>query len=94
MPAPMVEEDIKEGRLVRLDLPDAKSGIYSLEAIYRADTPPGPAATWLIQRFKAQAEIRKGNAKVTTRAAKGTAGPDPRRRLQRTIGARNRKPSP
>ena len=64
MPAPMVEDDIKAGSLVQLDLPDMKSGVYSLEAIYRSDTPPGPAATWLIERFKSQAESRKGIAKA------------------------------
>jgi hypothetical protein len=51
---PMVQEDLDSGRLVHLDLPDAKGGIYSLEAIYRADTPPGPAAGWLIARFQSQ----------------------------------------
>jgi DNA-binding transcriptional LysR family regulator len=70
MPAPMVEDDIKAGRLVQLDLPDTKGGIYSLEAIYCSDTPPGPAATWLIHSFKSQAECRKGDAKVASRAAK------------------------
>ena len=25
-----------------------------LQAIYRTDTPPGPAGSWLISRFKAQ----------------------------------------
>jgi DNA-binding transcriptional LysR family regulator len=54
MPTPMVQEDINSGRLVHLDLPDVKGGIYSLEAIYRADAPPGPAAAWLIARFQSQ----------------------------------------
>jgi DNA-binding transcriptional LysR family regulator len=68
MPAPMVDDDIKAGRLAQLDLPDTKGGVYSLEAIYRSDTPPGPAATWLIERFKSQAESRKGGAKAASRA--------------------------
>lgn len=55
MPLPMVREDIDAGRLVHLDLPDTRGGVYSLEAIYRTDTPPGPAASWLIERFKQQA---------------------------------------
>ena len=54
MPLPMVQQDIDSGRLVHLDLPDAKGGIYSLEVIYRTDTPPGPAAAWLIARFQSQ----------------------------------------
>ena len=55
MPLPMVQEDLESQRLVHLDLPDAKGGVYSLEVIYRADTPPGPAAAWLIARFQSQA---------------------------------------
>jgi len=55
MPYPMVEEDLDAGRLVKLDLPDTRGGPYPLEAIYRTDTPPGPAASWLIARFQKQA---------------------------------------
>lgn len=55
MPKPMVQEDIDSGRLVELDLPDARSGAYHFDAIYRTDTPPGTAAAWLIARLKAQA---------------------------------------
>jgi DNA-binding transcriptional LysR family regulator len=55
MPKPMVQEDLDSGRLVELDLPDAGSGTYRFEAIYRTDTPPGPAAAWLIDRLQSQA---------------------------------------
>jgi DNA-binding transcriptional LysR family regulator len=54
MPLPMVIEDLEAGRLVRLDLPDCKGGHYRFDAIYRTDTPPGPAASWLISRFASQ----------------------------------------
>jgi hypothetical protein len=37
--------------LVALDMADAPPGDYQLHAIYRADTPPGPAASWLIERM-------------------------------------------
>jgi DNA-binding transcriptional LysR family regulator len=56
MPEPMVREDLAAGRLVHLDLPDCRGGAYRLQAIYRTDTPPGPAASWLIERFQGQAE--------------------------------------
>ncbi|MCC8961608.1 LysR family transcriptional regulator [Bradyrhizobium sp. Pear76] len=45
MPRPMVREDLDSGRLVRLNLPDAQEGSYRLEAVYRTDAPPGPAAS-------------------------------------------------
>lgn len=54
MPLPMVHEDLQSGRLVRLDLADAPSGDYGLHATYRTDTPPGPAAAFLIARFAGQ----------------------------------------
>jgi DNA-binding transcriptional LysR family regulator len=54
MPEPNVRDDLAAGRLVRLDLPEARSGVYAFQAMYRTDTPPGPAAAWLIQRFAEQ----------------------------------------
>jgi DNA-binding transcriptional LysR family regulator len=58
MPEPSVRADIAAGRLVRLKLPEARSGNYPLQAIYRTDNPPGPAAAWLIQRFAHQLKRR------------------------------------
>jgi len=62
MPVPMIEEDLKAGRLVALDLPESIGGDYALAAIYRADTPPGPAASWLIRRFEGQARAEAAGA--------------------------------
>ena len=55
MPEPMVREDVEEGWLVQLDMPELKRGSLRMYAIYRTDTPPGPAGSWLISRFEAQA---------------------------------------
>jgi DNA-binding transcriptional LysR family regulator len=55
MPEPMVREDLVAGRLRRLDMPDLREAHYALHAIYRADTPPGPATAFLIERFRSQA---------------------------------------
>jgi DNA-binding transcriptional LysR family regulator len=55
MPEPMVREDLKGGRLVRLDMREYRDGFMRLHVIYRTDTPPGPAGSWLIARFEAQA---------------------------------------
>ncbi len=54
MPLAMVTEDLAADTLVELDLPDGAAFDYPLDAIYRADTPPGPAACWLIERFRGQ----------------------------------------
>ncbi|MGO4727643.1 MULTISPECIES: LysR family transcriptional regulator [unclassified Inquilinus] len=55
MPEPIVRGDIDAGRLVALDLPDWRPGVYTFQMTYRTDTPPGPAARWLIERFAGQA---------------------------------------
>ncbi|ADG12060.1 LysR family transcriptional regulator [Caulobacter segnis] len=54
MPEPYVRDDLAAGRLVRLELPEATGGLYAFQAMYRTDTPPGPAAAWLIQHFADQ----------------------------------------
>ena len=54
MPLAMVQEDLARGDLVQLALPDLAPFAYPLDAVHRADTLPGPAATWLIERFQGQ----------------------------------------
>jgi DNA-binding transcriptional LysR family regulator len=80
MPEPMVRDDLEGGRLVQLDLPEYKDGFIRLHAIYRTDTPPGPAGSWLIARFVAQTA---GAAETTTRLH-----PAPRARRKKAASAR------
>ncbi|GJD70034.1 LysR family transcriptional regulator [Methylobacterium gnaphalii] len=56
MPAHMVEADLAAGRLVELHVPEATHRTLPLTAIYRTDTPPGPAGRWLINRFVEQVD--------------------------------------
>jgi DNA-binding transcriptional LysR family regulator len=65
MPEPLVREDVESGRLVQLDMPEYMDGLLRLHAIYRTDTPPGPAASWLIARFVAQAEADAADRQFT-----------------------------
>lgn len=51
MPLPMIEGDLVAGTLVRLAMPDHPGGNYRLSNIWRRDTPPGPAASWLMRQF-------------------------------------------
>jgi DNA-binding transcriptional LysR family regulator len=55
MPEPMVRDDLLAGRLKRLDLSEWSGGFYPFHAIYRTDTPPRPAAAWIIGHFSQQA---------------------------------------
>ena len=55
MPEPMVRDDLSAGRLKWLSLSEWSGGFYAFHAIYRTDTPPGPAAAWMIWHFSQQA---------------------------------------
>jgi len=51
MPLPMIEPDLAAGTLVRLAMPDHPGGTYRFAGVWRRDTPPGPAASWLLDQF-------------------------------------------
>lgn len=53
MPLPMIEPDLVAGTLIRLVMPDHPGGTYRFSGIWRRDTPPGPAASWLLDQFMA-----------------------------------------
>ncbi|MDF0542381.1 LysR family transcriptional regulator [Sphingobium sp. H39-3-25] len=53
MPLPMIEPDLVAGTLIRLAMPDHPGGTYRFSGIWRRDTPPGPAASWLLDQFVA-----------------------------------------
>ena len=51
MPEPMVDEDIRRGRLVALNIETPGGLLYPFHSVHRSDTPPGPAASWLMERL-------------------------------------------
>lgn len=51
MPLPMIEPDLVDGTLVRLVMPDHLGGTYRFAGVWRRDSPPGPAASWLLDQF-------------------------------------------
>jgi DNA-binding transcriptional LysR family regulator len=51
LPEPMVRADIESGKLVRLSLIDWRGGEYFMKVVHQADSPPGPAGRWLIERL-------------------------------------------
>jgi len=57
LPAPLVRQDLAEGRLVHLPLPAYAQGQYAIYSISKVASPLGPAARWLI------AELRNGFAR-------------------------------
>lgn len=51
MPLPMVRADLASGALVRLALPEAGCLHYPFALIWRRDSPPGIAGTWMRDRL-------------------------------------------
>lgn len=49
MPRHMVTKDLAAGRLVPLCLPEATQIRYLLHALWRNDSLPGPATTWMLE---------------------------------------------
>jgi DNA-binding transcriptional LysR family regulator len=56
LPRPMIEADVRAGRLVILDLPEWPRVDYGFCVIHRTDTPPGPAGRWLIDRLSGRGD--------------------------------------
>ncbi|MGB7374139.1 LysR family transcriptional regulator [Pontixanthobacter sp.] len=52
MPRHMVAGDLASGALVELDLPEKPGDGYTLSAMWRRDTKPGPATRWLIDAME------------------------------------------
>jgi DNA-binding transcriptional LysR family regulator len=74
MPEPMVHDDLAAGRLKRLDLPEWSGAFLALQAIHRTDTPPRPAAAWMIRRFSQQAERGRTQAEPRKNAERRRDG--------------------
>jgi len=54
MPVHAVQDDLKAGTLVELQIEDVPPGgmILTMSAVYPISVPPGPAGRWLIERMK------------------------------------------
>jgi DNA-binding transcriptional LysR family regulator len=54
LPMHLVEVDLASGALVQITTDDAPPGGYviTMSAIYRTDSPPGPAGRWFIEHLK------------------------------------------
>jgi DNA-binding transcriptional LysR family regulator len=84
MPEPIVRADIEAGRLVRLNLPDWRGGQYTMHAIHKTDTPPGPAGRWLIERLVTLSDVPEAPTQKTAKPFQGKG----RRQSQRKAYAR------
>ena len=50
-PRHLVDEDLAKGTLVRLQVPEGPRFDFQLNALWRRDRLPGPAACWMLSAF-------------------------------------------
>ncbi len=65
LPASLIHNDLKSGTLVHLDLQAYEQGDYPVYAMRRIASPPGPAATWMIDAFRARLSECPSHAEFT-----------------------------
>lgn len=69
MPVGLVETDLANGSLVKIEIEDTPDAILvmPMSAVFRTDSPPGPAGRWLIERLKSNIAPRARPAKARRR---------------------------
>jgi DNA-binding transcriptional LysR family regulator len=100
MPLHLVEADLASGELIQISAEDAPLGMQgvTMSAVYRTDSPPGPAARWFIDHLK-QGDVPPANetaSRPVTAAATEAKAKNPDARFANAagkIGDRN-APSP
>lgn len=78
LPLHLIESDLAKGSLVHIETEDAPSSgrVITMSAIYRTDSPPGPAGRWFIERLKQQdAPPKEGTVLVAASKAAGARHP-------------------
>ena len=60
MPRHAVAADLAAGRLCELHLPEAPPLQYALHALWRKDTRPGPASSWMLEALTMRCEAAAG----------------------------------
>ena len=64
LPIHMVEADLASGALVQIITEDVPAGrVIVMSAIYRTDSPPGPAGRWFIEHLKQQ-DVQRSKEKT------------------------------
>ena len=61
MPRHAVADDLRSGRLVELRLPEGSTHYYALHALWRQDTRPGPASSWMLDALTVRCEQAQAN---------------------------------
>jgi DNA-binding transcriptional LysR family regulator len=73
LPASIIWEDLLEGRLVRLDLDAYEQHQYPIYAMRKLSNPPGPAASWMIEAFRARLALCPNEVEFKHSVTRATA---------------------
>ena len=76
LPLPMVEADLANGTLVQIQLEDVppEGYVLAMSAVYRKDSPPGPAGRWFIDRLRHEEAARANVASLSVEQASPRIG--------------------
>jgi len=92
MPLHLVEADLASGTLVEIATEGVPPGghVITMSAIYRTDSPPGPAGRWFIEHLK-QEDVRQAK-EMTARSSASRASAAKRRQAssRRTLARKPR----
>jgi DNA-binding transcriptional LysR family regulator len=93
MPLHLIHADLASGKLVEITTEDAPPGGRSIEmwAIYRADTPPGPAGRWFIDRLKKEQALLPKQVPSPSQPASIAAKGVRRRPSKRSSASRSKR---
>jgi DNA-binding transcriptional LysR family regulator len=92
LPLHLVEADLATGALVQIATEDAPPGghVISMWAVYRADSPPGPAGRWFIDRLRQEHAPPLKQAPSRSPPASSAVSAAQRRSSQRSPAAKRK----
>jgi DNA-binding transcriptional LysR family regulator len=93
LPLHLVEADLASGALVQIATDDAPPGghVIALAAIYRTDSPPGPAGRWFINRLSQHYAPPLKQAPSRSPPASNGAPAARRRSSKRSLAAKRKR---
>jgi DNA-binding transcriptional LysR family regulator len=92
LPIHMLEEDLASGALVQITLEGGPLSDYvvTMSAIYRTDSPPGPAGRWFIERLKQEDAARTKERALLLAASRGSAAKHRQSSRGRSLASRRK----
>jgi DNA-binding transcriptional LysR family regulator len=93
LPIHLIGEDLANGTLVQIVREDAPpfGHVITMSAIYRTDSPPGPAGRWFIERLKQQGAARSKEKTTPVAAPKASAAKHRQVSNRRSLARRRKR---